>query len=336
MQRLPSSTILSVALGWATRIGGLGLGMLVSSCVLDREFEQGLDESQSGQKNNEVEVTSQESDDPADQMVTGAHDQAEVQPSGQSPTSPDQSPQNNLPTAQDFRKTLAEMLQNYCEAGSVSCYLMNEIDQGILEDHGSSELQIESKKCEVVSPKLSSYLFGSALQVVPGKDVDRPESIEVFQLPETGIIGFDVWLKPNADNPTPRWNAVALDGFLSLQTVDSNVLACKYNVAINPTFFFIPRPELLKVTVEFPKDEFVHVACAYDGTNVSLWVNGTEYKGPRHDRVIIPDASRYLLHWSSLNQTPFDGQLGPLRFWHDIPAMREEIQKFHQVLSALN
>lgn len=326
MRRLSPHIVPRKATRWMLLVRFMGL-FAFSSCASDSNFDIGDSETETEtETKSDVADEDSQTNAPKQSATTGPNEtQKQPEDSTTQPAPP--------PSKQELRVTLDKRLDSYCQAGSVSCFLMNKMDEGLLSDVNNTKLQIHPQKSEIVSPDLSSYLFESALQVVPGT---RPQSLETFTLPERGIIGFDVWIRPNSADTNPRWNAIALDGFLSLQTVDPNILACKYNVGLSPTFPWIPKPELLKVPVSFPKDKFVHVACAYDGSNVSLWVNGTEHKGPRHSRVILPTSSRYLLNWSSVAQTPFDGQLGPLRFWHDIETMRQELRNFHQILSAID
>lgn len=327
MRRLQSPLVVSSAKCWAKRGLNLGLCGLLSSCATDHEFEQGLRDSETGQGDD----TSQESNDDDDTKVqSGQSDNKDTSTKKDEDQHDDSSSEQEPPAKPDPKAQLAELIENYCDLGSTSCYLMDEIENELLPDKGEADLSINPKDSKIVDPNLSSYPFKKALQLVRG---GQPESMKRFTLPERGIMGFDVWIKPNSTGTQTRWNAVAIDGFLSLQTLGPDRMACTYKVGLSPTLPLIPKAEVLKAAIEFPKDKFVHVACAYDGNNVSLWINGVENKGPRHDRVILPETSRYLLNWSSALQTPFDGQMGPFRIWHDIPTMSKEIRKLHQLLA---
>lgn len=297
----------------------LGLSGLLCACGSNQEIDQGLRDSDAD-ADPEASGTTSRASEPTNSQAN----------SGPSATDEDsKTDTSDTTTKEDPEQLLATLLDNYCEAGSVSCYMMDELDNKLLVDQGELNLPINPQDSKLVAPDLQSYLFDSALQLVRGY---RPESIETFTLPKDGIIGFDLWLKPNSTSTQTRWNAFALDGFLSLQTLEAGMVACKYNVGLSPTFPAIPKPEVIRAPVSFPKDEFVHLACSFDGNNVSLWINGVENRGPKHDRVILPENSRYLLNWSSALQVPFDGQMGPVRVWHDLSAMREQIRRLHQLL----
>lgn len=307
----------------------LGLCGLLSACASERVFELGLRDSESGASDASIPGSSTDSDE----VDTGGRQDDSSQGQESSGQSDASDSQERPPAKKSPKKQLEDLLKAYCNAGSTSCFMMDELDNKLLVDRGDGDLPIDPQDSKIVEPNLQSYLFDRAIQVVQGK---RPESIERFTMPKLGIIGFDVWVKPNSTSKITRWNAVALDGFLSLQTLSSDVVACKYNVSAAPYLPLIPKPEVLRAAVKFPKDRFVHVACAYDGNNVSLWIDGVEYKGPRHSRVLLPKSSKYLLNWDSALQIPYDGQLGPLRIWQDIPAMREQIRTLHQLLASLD
>lgn len=319
------SLIASIAIRWLTRALVAGICTGFSACASKQQFDQGLTESDTGADTSSVQGPSNTA--PGSVQDSGGSAVHEIDAT--KGLTGDQA----VPTAElSLEERLQEILTNYCDAGPVSCYLMDKTENKLLLDRGPADLSINPQDSKIVDPGLSSYLFDSALQVVRG---ERPESLKTFTLPEHGIVGFDVWIKPNSTSTNTRWNAIALDGFLSIQTLGPEILACKYNVGLSPTFPLIPKVETLQAKIEFPKDEFVHVGCAYDGSNVSLWINGVEHQGPKHDRVLLPETSRYLLNWSSAFQTPFDGQLGPLRVWHDIPTMRARLRGLHQLLSVM-
>lgn len=320
MHRPEPSLALSAGFRWTKPAIVLGFVAHLSACAADRNFDQGK-ESSTTSPTQEDEVGTA-SEPKLGSGAQGTTDASQGDLSTQDQATP--------PSGPDPKKLLQEHLASYCDSGSVSCFMMDELDNQLLVDQGQAKLPINPHDSKLVVPNLDSYLFDSALQVVLG---ERPESIKTFKLPENGIIGFDVWLKPNRTSSTTRWNAVAMDGFLSIQTVAPNTLACKYNVGLSNSFPLIPKPELIKASVEFPENDFVHVGCAWDGSNVSLWLDGVEFKGPKHDRVILPTSSRYLLNWKSAFQTPFDGLLGPLRVWHDIPTMRSQLRSLHHLLA---
>lgn len=300
---------------------------MLSACASNQEFDQGLPDTETGQDNKELDASTGDDEGDATEPEADSDGAPEPEPAGTDP-------QDDIPDPQELRRLLDEHLASYCDLGSVSCYRMDELENQLLIDQGSIGLSINPQDSKLVNPDLDAYPFETALQIVQG--YLRPQGLKTFTLPDQGIIGFDLWLKPNSASLQTRWNAFALDGFLSIQTISDGVIACKYNVGISPTFPTLPKPELVEAIVEFPKHEFVHVGCSYDGNNVSVWVNGVENKGPKHNRVILPETSRYLLNWSSAFQTPFDGQVGPVRVWHDIPTMRAQVRRLHQLLSVVD
>lgn len=241
-------------------------------------------------------------------------------------------PTSTSSTALSAQDKLRRLLAEYCNTGALSCFMMDSIEDGKMRDRGRLGLDIHTEKSTVVATQAKRYPFSFALQL---HEDPRPQSDKEVPLPKNGIVGFDVWIKPNSPGNT-GWNAVGLEGFLSLRKIAPGYIECAYNVGLSGDLPTIPRPVSLSVPFDFPPDRFVHVGCALHGQNVSMWIDGIEHLGPQRNRLLLPKSSSYLLNWKSAFESPFTGQLGPMRVWHDTELMTSEIRRLHLLLPTID
>ena len=168
---------------------------------------------------------------------------------------------------------------------------------------------------------------GLGVTFANGGYIDIPDSAEL----ENQTFSFVAWAMPNGPGP----------GGLS---EDNSVLICKVNANVpytadgyilywnpNSHFYFRVRGNGnhdIQSADAFPAGSFYHVAGTYDGTNISLYVNGKLEAQLSSPQTIIHNSS---IPWTIGANTPFLRAEGYLDTWNGVI---DEVAIFNRALSS--
>lgn len=210
----------------------------------------------------------------------------------------------------------AKLVRSYCGRGSIACYPMISVEGDRFEDYGPSRRHILAAGLSTVDANHLSYPFPRVVDAGPQGSYKTSEG---YPVPDNGIIGFDVWLRPIRSD-SRNWNAFAIDKYISLLRIDSGKLRCAFEAS-----------SLSKITeTEFEPvaGELYHIACAFDGTKKLMWLNG---KLVDSSGTGLPSnwvsPTPYIFGWKSLLENPFDGHIGAIRVWDNIQALEQDITR---------
>lgn len=209
----------------------------------------------------------------------------------------------------------AQAIAEYCSKGSVACYPMQSVEDGILRDYGPHKRHIKLSNAKTVEATHEVYALDTAVKM-PGTSF---RSDEEYSVPASGIIGFDVWLRP-ADVSAIDWRVFALGSNIALERRStSTAMKCTFNEKLilpRATYAYDPKP-----------GELYHMACALSKEDRIVWVNGwIDSKGTLRPSS-TPTKADYVFGDPTGKSSPFNGDVGAIRVWEDVEAMRAEIAR---------
>lgn len=205
--------------------------------------------------------------------------------------------------------------QAYCQHGSIACYPMISVEGDRFKDYGKQGRHFPATGLSTVEVKQANYPLPRAVDASPQ---GKYQTLENYTVLSTGVVGFDIWLKPIRTD-SKNWTAFAIDKYISLIRMDNTELRCAFEGS----------SQLRILDRAFaPKDgEFHHVACAFDGTEKIMWVDGFIDRKSSFVPTSWPPTTPFIFGWKSVLENPFDGFIGAIRVWEDIEAMKAEIRR---------
>lgn len=206
--------------------------------------------------------------------------------------------------------------QLYCQRGSMVCYPMISVQDGHFKDYGKLKRNMPVTGLSTVKVNQSNYPFHSAVDAAPKGKYKTPESYTVMP---TGVIGFDLWIKPIRSDST-NWTTFAIDNYISLIRMSNSKLRCAFEGS--------DQTKILDRVFTPEEGKFHHVACAFDGEKKIMWVDGVIDRKSSFLPKKWPASTPYIFGWDALfGASPFDGYVGAIRVWEDVEALKAEIKR---------